>query len=285
MLTGPDAASPAGVVLAAGLGTRLRPLTTLRPKPLCPVGNVAPLDAALAMLASYIGEGVESVAVNTHYLAEQIIEHVGRRATLSREQELLGTAGALGALSDWRAGRDVVLVNADAYLARPGEEATVLGPLLQGWDGERVRMLVVPVAAEEADFPASTAPPTEAQYGWRYVGACLLPARDLAPLTARPSGLFSTVWQPARTAGRLEFVEHHGIAIDTGTPAGYLAANLHASGGRSVVGPGAVVAGRLTRSVVWPGAAVQPDEELVEAIRAGTPMSPITVRARARTAT
>jgi len=66
-------------------------------------------------------------------------------------------------------------------------------------------------------------------------------------------------------------------AVDCGTPADYLAANLHASGGRSVVGEGAVVQGSVERCVVWPGAWVGPDEQLRDVIRAGTRDEPITV--------
>ena len=52
----------AGVVLAAGAGTRLRPLTDERPKAMCPVGNVPLVDHALARVAPYAG----SLAVNVH---------------------------------------------------------------------------------------------------------------------------------------------------------------------------------------------------------------------------
>jgi N-acetyl-alpha-D-muramate 1-phosphate uridylyltransferase len=69
------------------------------------------------------------------------------------------------------------------------------------------------------------------------------------------------------------------VAIDCGTPADYLAANLHASGGESVVGAGATVLGRLERCVVWDGAYVGPGETLREVVRAGTREEPLTVRA------
>ena len=89
---------PAGVVLAAGAGTRLRPLTDLRPKALCPVGGRPLLDLALDRLEPHTGTGPRHLAVNAHHHAEQVVDHVGRRAHLSLEQpEPLGTAGALGA--------------------------------------------------------------------------------------------------------------------------------------------------------------------------------------------
>lgn len=86
------------MVFAAGLGERLRPLTSSTPKPLLPVGNKTILDYSLAYLKSF---GVEEVVINTHYLPEKIEKHVGdgKKAGLniyfSREEELLGTAGGL----------------------------------------------------------------------------------------------------------------------------------------------------------------------------------------------
>ena len=102
----------------------------------------------------------------------------------------------------------------------------------------------------------------------RYVGACLLPwrlVRDLAPV---PSGLFEVLWRRERDAGRLDLARTDQAAVDCGTPARYLAANLAASGGATVVGPGARVDGTAERCVVWDGAAVDADEHLVGVVRA-----------------
>ena len=237
------------VVLAAGLGTRLRPLTDVRPKPLCPVADVALLDRALARVAPY----VDAVAVNAHHLAEQVLAHVGGRAVVSVERHrLLGTAGALGALRRFIDGRPVLLHNGDAYLTDD------LSTLVAGWDGRRPRLLVRTVNGP-ADFGSR-----------RYVGAALLPGPAVAGLAAEPAGLYELVWRPAWEAGALEFVELSGIAVDCGTARSYLRANLHASGGRSVVGRGALVRGTLVRSVVWAGGRVEAEEYLVDAVRTDT---------------
>ena len=82
-----------------------------------------------------------------------------------------------------------------------------------------------------------------------------------------PAGLYRLVWEPAYADGTLELVEARGTSIDCGTPADYLRANLHVSGGASVVADDAVVEGSITRCVVWPGARVESDEVLVDAIR------------------
>lgn len=252
----------AGMVLAAGLGTRLRPLTLLRPKALCPVGGVPLVDLALQRLEPLCGNGFDAIAVNAHHHAEQVASRIGPRAFVSVEQpEPLGTAGALGALHDWLDGRDVLLTNADAYLAGSLDE------LVDGWDHERCRLLVVDTGAQ-ADFGT-----------FRYVGACLLPWELVRGLPAEPAGLYEVLWKQQEAEGRLDLVAFSGKAIDCGTPADYLEANMHASGGRSVIGDGAVVDGSVERCVVWDGAYVAPGEHLVEVIRAGAREDPVTVPA------
>src|SRR3954469_17315080 len=85
------------MVMAAGLGTRMRPLTDSRPKPLVTVAGKALIDYVLDRLAD---AGVERAVVNVHYLADQIEHHlVSRRRPaiiLSDERaELLGTGGGV----------------------------------------------------------------------------------------------------------------------------------------------------------------------------------------------
>lgn len=267
-----------GLILAAGEGSRLRPLTATLPKALCPIGNVALLDRALARLSRHGLSGPASVAVNACYLADRITTHVGGRAYISTEPgpPALGTAGAVAHLREWIAGRAVLVGNADAYLAPAGGVQAVqadLSALVDGWDGDTVRVLTVPAGDRPAEFGAA-----------RFAGFSLLPASVVQALPSSRSELVHEVWRPAERAGRLELVGYDGLYLDTGTPTDYLAANLHAAGGgsiiatdavvagtvdRSVVGSGAEVRGTLLRSVVLPGGWVGPDEHLVEAIRLG----------------
>jgi MurNAc alpha-1-phosphate uridylyltransferase len=263
---------PAGVVLAAGAGTRVRPLSLLRPKALFPVAGTPLLDRALELLVPHLGAGPGHLAVNAHHLAEQVVRHVGDRAHVQVEQpQAHGTAGALGALAGWLDGRDAVVLNADAYLAGADPVAT----LLDGWDGVRSRLLVVPAdaaAGRRTDF-------ADARGGWAYVGACLLPAAALAGLRPEPTGLYEVLWRHQDADGALDLVPFAGTVVDCGTPRDYLRANLHASGGHPVVGQGAVVLGTLVRSVVWDGAVVGAHEHLVDTVRAGTADEPVTVPA------
>ena len=236
----------AGVVLAAGAGTRLRPLSLLRPKALCPVGNVPLVDLAIDRVRTVAAD----VAVNVHHGRDAMLEHLAGRVHVSlEEREALGTAGALGHLRDWLAGRAAVVVNADAWC--PGS----LAPILDGWDGERVRLLLV---GDDVLTPTSA------------VAAAVLPWSAIAPLPPTPTGLYELVWREAQAAGELEVVRHDGLFIDCGTPRQYLEANLTSSGGASVVAADAVVDGDLDRCVVWPGARVHARESLRCAIRPAT---------------
>lgn len=95
-----------GMVLAAGYGTRLAPLTDLVPKPLLPVGGRPLLDLAVANLDR---AGVGKVVVNAHHLGAQVSTHLASRAdaarfTLSHETEILGTGGALHGARGFLAG-------------------------------------------------------------------------------------------------------------------------------------------------------------------------------------
>src|SRR5437899_7509029 len=117
-LTGGDPL--AGIVLAAGAGTRLAPLTRLRPKALCPVGNVPLVDLAVDRVRRI----TPSVAVNVHHGRSVMERHLTGRVHLSVEPDVaLGTAGGVGFLHDWIAGRPALVTNADAWLAADAMDA------------------------------------------------------------------------------------------------------------------------------------------------------------------
>ncbi len=224
-------------------GTRLAPLTSHRPKALCPVGNVPLVDGAVRRVRVV----TEDVAVNVHHGRDAMVRHLGGGVHVSIEEpEALGTAGAVGQLRGWLDGRPAVGVNADGW-CEGGVDV-----LLDGWDGERVRVLV----------------PGGGPLGPRSrIAGSLLPWSVARTLPAEPAGLYEAVWRDAVASDRLETVAFDGPFVDCGTPADYLAANLLASGGEPVVEPGARVEGRLVRSVCWSEAVVEPGEVLVDAIR------------------
>jgi N-acetyl-alpha-D-muramate 1-phosphate uridylyltransferase len=249
----------AGVVLAAGAGRRLAPLTRERPKALCPIDSVPLVDHALARLRPV----TRRLAANLHHGAEALDAHLAADVHRSVEQpEALGTAGALAQLRPWLDGGPVLVTNVDAWFG-PGLD---LAAFVHGWDGERVRLLCVRDQAR-GDFG-----------DLRYCGVALLPRRVLATLEPVPSGLYEVSWRHEHEIGRLDLVTIDAPFIDCGTPADYLRANLAASGGSSVVDPSAVVhdGAGLVRSVIWDGAEVAAGEVLVDAIR--TPAVTVLVR-------
>jgi len=98
-------------VLAAGAGTRLRPLTKTLPKPLAPVGG-RPVVARL--LSRLDGLDLDAVALNLHHGADLIEDVIGPRPVYLREEWLRGTAGALaGAAQFLRGGGDFLVASAD----------------------------------------------------------------------------------------------------------------------------------------------------------------------------
>lgn len=144
------------LVLAAGLGTRLRPLTHHLPKPLLPiprrggsvpgVGTVA--GATLEALAAYC----DAVALNLHHLGEKIESHFGREQNglpllYSQEPELLGTLGPLHPLRHFLAGGgdDFLLVNGDSLCDWPLEDLI----LRHRQSGAEATLLVLPTPPDE----------------------------------------------------------------------------------------------------------------------------------------
>jgi MurNAc alpha-1-phosphate uridylyltransferase len=260
----------AAVILAAGEGQRLRPLTLTVPKALCPVGNVPLLDRALARVEAL---GLPA-AVNAAYLGEAVARHVAGRAHVSVEPDgPLGTGGGLARLRSWVDGRGVLLGNADAYLHDPARDPGAdIAALLDGWDGTSVRMLGRPAASGQGEFGAHD-----------FAGFSLIPWRFVKSLPDQKHEVVRSVWRPAEREGALSVVPYAGTYLDTGTPALYLAANLHTAPQisptavispsavveRAVIGAGARIDGDVRDAVVWPGGRVHAGETLTSAIRVG----------------
>jgi NDP-sugar pyrophosphorylase family protein len=206
--------SLAGLVLAAGRGERLRPLTDTTPKPLLAVGATTLLDAALDRVGQVVDVTPATVAVNAHWLFDQIVAHVAGRVHVSVEEpDALGTAGAVGALRDWLDGRDVLITNGDVWY----DGAVDVTAFVAGWDGLVPRLLVVEDAAR-ADFDGR----------WRFAGLSLLPGSIARTLRPEPSGLYEVVW----SKGGIQLEPSTVTFVDCGTPADLARARRLADGGR-----------------------------------------------------
>ncbi|WP_295895215.1 nucleotidyltransferase family protein [uncultured Bartonella sp.] len=141
------------MVLAAGLGTRMRPLTFKTPKPLVKIAGRSLLNRALDALEKV---GVEEAVVNVHYLADSIESHVESRkkphVTISDERaELLDSAGgvvkALSLLGD----NPFFVLNADTFWVDHGEPT--LQAMADVFDPEKMDMLLMTVKRQQAAGP------------------------------------------------------------------------------------------------------------------------------------
>lgn len=120
------------------------------------------------------------VTVNAHWLGDQVAAHVGDRVHVSFENpEALGTAGAVGQVVAWLAGRDLLITNGDGWY----DPAPDLTSFVEDWDHQCPRLLVIR-DKDRSDFDG----------GWRFAGISLLPGSVAAALQPVPSGLHEVVW-------------------------------------------------------------------------------------------
>jgi NDP-sugar pyrophosphorylase family protein len=110
---------PAGMILAAGLGTRLKPLTELRPKPLMEIGGQAII---FYLINKLIKSGIKDIFINVHYQADQIINAVKNmnfdaQINFSVEKEILGSAGGVNQVvrKFGLIGRELLVINGDIW--------------------------------------------------------------------------------------------------------------------------------------------------------------------------
>lgn len=222
------------MVLAAGLGKRMRPLTDTMPKPLIMIAGKPLLDRTLDALAE---AGVAKAVVNVHYLADQIVEHVRGRAApqivISDERgKLLDSGGGIvHALPEL--GPDPFLVlNADTFWIDRGHPN--LERLALAWDGGRMDILLM--LADPADTTGHSGPTDflldaegrlfrarGAPEGLIYAGAAIVHPRVFAEAPPEPHS-FNLYFDRAIAAGRLFGLPMDGHWITVGTPDAVVAA-------------------------------------------------------------
>ena len=139
------------MVLAAGLGARLRPITNTIPKPLVPVGGRPMIDYVLDTLAD---AGVERAVVNVHYLADRMVEHLSRYKKLDivisdERDRLMNSGGGLAKGLKLLDRSPVYVMNADLFwLADQAGEASNLRRLAHFFDPESMDMALLCVPLE-----------------------------------------------------------------------------------------------------------------------------------------
>jgi len=218
------------MIMAAGLGKRMRPLTATRPKPLIEVGGKALLDHVLEKLRA---AGVRKVVVNVHYLADALEAHLASRAhgldvVISNERDLLLETG--GGLV-----RAAPLIDADPFLALNSDNLWVDGPadtlklLASHWDDAKMDalLLLVPLARAlnhkgMGDFHMTRTGRLRRRQRshvapFVFTGIQMLSKRLLRDA---PEGPFSTniLWDRAIEEGRCFGAVHQGLWFDVGTP-------------------------------------------------------------------
>jgi len=218
------------MIMAAGLGKRMRPLTATKPKPLIEVGGKPLLDHVLEKLRL---AGVRKVVVNVHYLADALEAHLATRehgleVVISDERGLLLETG--GGLV-----KAAPLIDCDPFLALNSDNLWIDGPadtlrlLASQWDGERMDalLLLVPLASAlnhkgMGDFRLDRVGRLKRRERshvapFVFTGIQMVSKRLLRDA---PEGPFSTniLWDRAIEEGRCFGAVHQGLWFDVGTP-------------------------------------------------------------------
>lgn len=219
------------MVMAAGLGKRMRPLTATRPKPLIEVAGRALIDHALDKLKA---AGVAKAVVNVHYLPGALEAHLKTRvkgieiAVSDERAKLLETGGGLV--------HALPLIDADPFLVVNSDNLWIDGPmdtlrlLAAGWDEARMDalLLLVPLARAHChkgrgDFHMTAAGTLKRRKPngvapFVYTGIQMLSKRLFEG--EMPQGAFSTniLWDRAIAAGRCFGIVHQGLWFDIGRP-------------------------------------------------------------------
>jgi N-acetyl-alpha-D-muramate 1-phosphate uridylyltransferase len=220
--------SNTAMVLAAGLGTRMKPLTLTKPKPLQTINGRTMLDGALDKL---VAAGIKRAVVNTFYLAEQIEAHLKSRhdieIIISHENELLDTGGGIAKALPYFEGQPFFSLNADLpwidaktpslFLMRGQWNPEIMDALLLLMHTERARGFLSKgdyLMEDDGRLRRKDLPPPRP--------FVMISAQILKPelFATPPSKFFSNnaIWDKAETQRRLYGIEHQGACYHVGTP-------------------------------------------------------------------
>jgi mannose-1-phosphate guanylyltransferase len=261
------------MVLAAGRGERMRPLSGVLPKPALPLPE-QPVIASGIRLAG--AAGATRVVVNTWHLADLMqdrlgeIEHPAQTIAISRETELMGTAGGIALARDRGLLGDrgpVLVINGDGLLNLD------LEPLLRRLEtsDDLISLALLPhldrrrwssISLDQKGLVAKIRRPGAAAAGetsFLYPGVMLITREALCRLPSGPGDTPARLWGPALTEGRLGGVVVNGRWREIGTPSDYLEAVLERVSPTTVRHPSAAVdvSARLRSSLIGRNAVVE----------------------------
>jgi MurNAc alpha-1-phosphate uridylyltransferase len=215
------------MVLAAGRGMRMRPITETLPKPLIAVAGRTLLDRALDQLGAV---GVEHAVVNTHHLAGQVEAHLAARASptveTSHEEVLLDTGGGVANVLARFGTAPFYVVNSDA-LWTDGATPALLR-LAAAWDDARMDALLLLIATGAAtghggvgDYAIGEDGRLRARDGdsapYVFAGVQIVHPRLFAGAAVEPFSL-KRLYDRAEAQGRLFGLVHDGAWYHVGTP-------------------------------------------------------------------
>jgi MurNAc alpha-1-phosphate uridylyltransferase len=214
------------MILAAGRGERMRPLTDMVPKPLIPVAGRSLLDRTMDRLTAH---GVRKIVVNVHHLGEQIASRLAGRAAIVHEERLLETGGSVKNALPLLGNGPFFVLNGDS-LWQDGP-SPMLDRLAGAWDPRRMDALLLlhPLATavgreakDRGDYFLKTdgrarhrGTADHAPYLFASVSIC-----DAGFFRDSPDAPFSLLklWTRAEAADRLHGLVHDGQWFHIGTP-------------------------------------------------------------------
>ena len=211
------------MILAAGRGNRLRPLTDQTPKPLLPVQGKPLIEWQVESLARV---GVRSAIINLHHLGEQIAAYLGAGDRFgmdieySREVELLETGGGIAQALPFFEGAPFWLVNGDIW--SDFDFTTLPHHYDPGARGNRAHLVLTPTPdfREHGDFDYAAGQVTQRGDAYVYCGIAVLDPALFADRVGERFSFQETMF--ALTAsGQLGAQIHDGTWLDIGTPAQY----------------------------------------------------------------
>jgi MurNAc alpha-1-phosphate uridylyltransferase len=220
------------MILAAGRGERMRPLTDMMPKPLIPVAGQSMLERSLERLIEF---GITNIVVNVHYLGQQIIDRVQGRARIIVEDRLLGTGGSVKNALPMLGDKPFFVINGDGLWREAAEP--ILVRLKNRWDAERMDafLLLQPLHKVIGREPTDRGDYfLEPRGRLRHRGTAPLSPYVFASISVctprlfrdSPDGPFSLLqlWNRAEAEDRLYGTIHDGEWFHIGTPEALAAA-------------------------------------------------------------
>ena len=268
----------AAMILAAGRGERMRPLSLVVPKPALPLPEAPVIASALGLA---VETGALQIVVNAWHLKERMASAVGALAranvVLSLEEQLMGTAGGLALARDrglLGTTGSVLVINGDgdfdldlealAERHARGDDRVTLALLPHPDPGRWSQVVLDPSGRVSEIVAAGSAAVHGASF--LYPGVMMVSRPALDSLPAAPGAVPDRLWWPSLEGGRLGGAVVSGKWHEVGTPADYLETVIRHLGGTSQVHPSASVdsSAEVTNSFIGRNATIERGAEIIK---------------------